>query len=434
MINPDQHVTGHPDGPLSETGRRHTRRLAELLRDVPIAAIFSAGPVSSQQTAAELTQDRRTQFVVDHLLDPINLDSGETFERTIAAFIKIVRAWQDRTIVIVSDAAVLQALLCQITATDVRVYRRFAVPPASVILAEVAVSGKGVLHVLNWDLDFTKGAKADHQPLNQPTSPDRIDAGASLGRDGRASESEGNVPTTCRVYLIRHGQAMTVEEGGQVWSHHPVGLTPKGQEQARHAGEMLRNVKFDAIYTSDLNRARETADAVAAPHNLEPIVEPGLREIALGRFEGMTLAHVYSEADDRFIPWLEVTFKQRFASEEFHHPADLVFPEGESILVVHGRTLEVFRRIIRAHLDETIAIVSHTWVIQPLICYLTGGDPRNYYRYTLRYATVTLAEVDTEGRGVLEILNGGLELSDVAGGRLFATVPLEADTTFGGAG
>src|SRR5438045_2698042 len=79
----------------------------------------------------------------------------------------------------------------------------------------------------------------------------------------------------------------------------------------------LEPVPLDAVYTSDLNRARESAEPVAAAAGLIPVVMPELREIFLGDLEGMTLDRVHAEHDP-FVPWLEVAFNGRFPSREFH--------------------------------------------------------------------------------------------------------------------
>lgn len=229
-----------------------------------------------------------------------------------------------------------------------------------------------------------------------------------------AGSGSDDLRSTCRVFLVRHGQAMVVEEGGPVFSHHPIGLTADGRRQAQRLASTLAPVRLDAVYTSDLNRARETAEPVAAVQGLSPVVVPELREISLGDFEGMTLARVHAE-HDRFIPWLEVAFNERFPSDEFHHPAELVFPGGESVVSVYERVIEPFLRIVRAHLGGTIAVVGHGWVIQPLLCHVLGAPTTSYFRLQLRYAAPALVEVDADGFGVLEVLNAGTHVGEATG-------------------
>jgi broad specificity phosphatase PhoE len=178
----------------------------------------------------------------------------------------------------------------------------------------------------------------------------------------------------------------------------------------------LAPVRLDAVYTSDLNRARETAEPVAAAQGLTPLVTPELREISLGDFEGMTLGRVHAE-HERFVPWLEVSFNERFPSTGFHHPADLPFPGGESVLSVYERVIGPFLRIVRAHLGGTVAVISHGWVLQPLLCHVLGAPVPNYFRLQVRYAVPTLVEIDADGLGVLEVFNRGTHLHEPAGPR-----------------
>jgi probable phosphoglycerate mutase len=316
---------------------------------------------------------------VDRLLDLAQEADG------IGALDTLVADQQDRTIVVRGSTADLAAVLGHITNADPQ---RFVVVPGSFSVAEVSGTGRGVLHLLNW------GAGSDGVPLPSDA---------------------------CRVHLLRHGQAMLVEDGGQVWSHHPIGLTERGKEQAKEAAERLRDSDLAAIYTSPLERAAETAEAVAAHHGQRALVEPGLIEIALGDYEGMTLAAVHESGDLRYLPWLDVTFNEEFPHEGYHHSADLVFPGGESILIEHQRVLETFRQIVGRHLGESIAVVSHTWAIQPLLAYWTGGDPAEYYRFGMRYATDTVVDVPATGPGSLVKLNANISLDDVAGRRLTRT-------------
>jgi broad specificity phosphatase PhoE len=168
------------------------------------------------------------------------------------------------------------------------------------------------------------------------------------------------------------------------------------------------------VYTSDLNRARETAQFVADAQGLDPIVVPELIEISLGDFEGMTLDRVHAE-QKHFVPWLEVAFNERFPSDEFHHSAELVFPNGESVLGVYQRVIDPFLRIVGAHLGGTVAVISHGWVLQPLLCHILGAPITSYFRLQLRYAEPTLVEIDADGLGVLEVLSGGSRVQEAGG-------------------
>lgn len=345
-------------------------RLAARLGEVAVDAVVSAEGGPSAGVAKRLGD---ALGVAAERLPPLN------DLRTLA------RARQEETVVLVAPGDMLRPLLARLTRSDRAAADRFALRPMSLTFAEVGADGYGVLHLLNAD-----------RPLPPP------------GRGG------------CRVVLVRHGQSMVVEEGGPVYSYYPVPLTGLGRRQAADLAEALADLELDAIYTSDLARAVETAEILAAPHGLPLTLDRDLREVHLGAFEGMTLNQVHAEQPD-FAPWLEVAFNDLFASEEYHHRADLAFPEGESVLGAHTRISDAFGRIVTRHQGETVMVVAHAWGFQALLCHVVEADPRAYFRFQIRYATANVVEVDWDGRGVLHAINAGVDLSSVARGRLTKT-------------
>lgn len=437
-------VWNYSDAQLTDAGLAQGRELGEALRGVRIDAIYSSDLLRARQTAQLIAHATGAPIVIDERLRELDIGSHEgttlaalrqrhrefvpwleiafggrfphadfripatlrfpdgesvsdMFARVLPAFLEIVEQRQDQTVVIVAHQWVVQALLCHVTGAPVDRYDRLAVPQAALTFVEAEPNGRGVLHILNGTRRLGEAA------------------GRRLG--SRLSHGDPDMAGTCRLFLVRHGHAMRVESGEPVYSHRPVPLTDVGEAQVRQLARILRDVPLDAVYTSDLLRAAQTAEPIAAAHDLEPIVEPQLREIALGDFEGMTLDRVRVE-HPRFAPWLEVAFAGRFPSESFHHPAELCFPAGESVLGVYERVREPFLRIVNAHLGGAIVIVSHGWVIQPLLCHVVGCEPTQYFRLPVHYASVTLVEVGPDGRGVLEILNGGVPVFAFAGGRL----------------
>jgi broad specificity phosphatase PhoE len=96
------------------------------------------------------------------------------------------------------------------------------------------------------------------------------------------------------VYLIRHG-ATEWTHTGQHTGRTDLPLLPEGEEQARHLGEVLRGVRFDAAWSSDLLRARRTAELAGFP---SPTVTALLREFDYGEYEGVTTADIHRERPD----------------------------------------------------------------------------------------------------------------------------------------
>lgn len=432
-------VWSYSEAGLTLAGRRRAAELATVLEPVHLDAVYTSDLRRARETAEAIATPRGVPLIPDPRLREVDIGDFEgmtlerlrhvdprflpwpeiyferrhagpdrhvpadlpwpggesiagALDRVLPVFLDIVRQRQGQTIALCSHAYVLQALLCHIVGADVSRYWAFSGLPASLTLAEVGTDGRGLLRTMNGNLGFD-ALVGGRLPLRQRDTPSPPDPDPDL-------------TSTCRLVLARHGQSMVVEAGEPVFSHNPIGLTADGRQQAERLAASLAPVRLDAVYTSNLNRARETAQFVADAQGLEPIVVPELIEISLGDFEGITLDRVHAE-HEQFIPWLEVAFNERFPSDVFHHPADLVFPNGESVLGVYERVIDPFLRIVRAHLGGAVAIISHGWVLQPLLCHILGAPITSYYRLQLRYAEYSLVEIDADGQGVLEVLSAG---------------------------
>jgi broad specificity phosphatase PhoE len=153
------------------------------------------------------------------------------------------------------------------------------------------------------------------------------------------------------ILLARHGETEWNRIGRyQGWADPPLNET--GREQARMLAEQLRSTPFAAVYSSDLRRARETAEIVAAPHGVPVVVEPGLREVNVGAWSGLTRAEV----------------ERRFPAGER--------PGGETREQHAARVLGAAERIARAHPAERILLVSHGGTMRALRTHVSD-DPHH---------------------------------------------------------
>ena len=99
------------------------------------------------------------------------------------------------------------------------------------------------------------------------------------------------------IYLIRHGET-TLTNAKQYVGSSDIPLSEQGKAQARQLAEKLRAAQFDACYCSPLGRCRDTAQIVAAPHQLDPLPIPALREIDYGAWELMTVPQMQARAPE----------------------------------------------------------------------------------------------------------------------------------------
>ena len=168
-----------------------------------------------------------------------------------------------------------------------------------------------------------------------------------------------------RIYLVRHGATeLSVEDrfAGSVNAQ----LSDAGRDQARRLGRRLAaDGVISVAFASPMDRTMETARLIAEPHALSIAPVEGLREIAHGRWEGMTRDEV------------ERQFTAEYKRYE-HDPYSFAPEGGESGLQVTARALPALLKIVEDHQGERILVVSHKATIRLLLSSLLGFDPRKY--------------------------------------------------------
>jgi broad specificity phosphatase PhoE len=166
-------------------------------------------------------------------------------------------------------------------------------------------------------------------------------------------------PTT--IYLVRHAETVwNAEDRCQGRAGAP--FTPRGEQQLVALAESLRRVKFDAAYTSTLERARRTAEAILHGRGLRAVGVPELMEIDYGAYQGQLFSDWPAGALEK---WRK-------------DPWSVAFPDGESLHGVRARTVGVVRRIASAHAGETILVSAHGHVNRLLLAELVP-DTREFW-------------------------------------------------------
>ncbi len=182
-----------------------------------------------------------------------------------------------------------------------------------------------------------------------------------------------------RLLLVRHGET-ELQSSQRYWGKTDVDLGPIGLHQAEQLRDRLAMEKIDAIYTSELKRAAETAAVIAGRHNLKVVPCPELREVDFGRLEGLE----FNEIQQQF-PEIEKMWVTR-------DPA-LVYPEGESLAGFEERVAGFISRLQNHRQDETVLVVAHAGVVRTLICQLLTLGMQN--RWSLRIDLGSLSIVET---------------------------------------
>ncbi len=164
--------------------------------------------------------------------------------------------------------------------------------------------------------------------------------------------------------MVRHGATVLSAED-RFAGETDVELSDEGREQTRRLAQRLADVPFAGIFASPLGRTRETAAILAAPHQLEVQIRPGLREISHGRWEQMTRSEVAERFPEEAAAWE-------------NDPYTFAPQGGESGLAVTARALPVLIELVREFPGREILLVSHKATIRLLLSSILGFDPRRY--------------------------------------------------------
>lgn len=192
------------------------------------------------------------------------------------------------------------------------------------------------------------------------------------------------------IYLLRHGEVVRAETRRFI-GHLDVPLSPGGEAQCAAQSRRLSRVRLDALYSSDLARARRSGEIIGAPHGLVPRALPALREMAMGRWEGLTAAEIQAREPVAFHEWMS-------------RVGEFPFPEGESVPDLVARAGAAFDAIVAGTPHGTIAIVAHGGTNRALLCRALGLPLSRLLTFGQDYGALTVLERTPDG-WVLRRLN-----------------------------
>jgi alpha-ribazole phosphatase len=194
------------------------------------------------------------------------------------------------------------------------------------------------------------------------------------------------------IYLLRHGEIVLAERRRFV-GHLDVPLSPRGEAQCERQALRLRASPLAAIFSSDLSRAVRSAEIIGAPHGLTPKALPALREMDMGRWEGLTAADLETREPATFRDWLT-------------RVGEYPFPEGEDIARLMARAWPAFEAIAAEHAGHAVAVVAHAGPNRAILCRALGLPLTRLTALGQDYAAITVLE-HAAGRWRLLRLNEG---------------------------
>ncbi len=164
--------------------------------------------------------------------------------------------------------------------------------------------------------------------------------------------------TNTEFILIRHGQTMENRQG-IIQGQRNTLLDALGIRQAECAAQRLAAERFDAIYSSDLARAMDTAGAIASHYNMEIIPCPALREWNLGELEGRPRCE------------LEEQYEELIKSFNFDYN-DIQAPGGESRAELNRRVATCLDELAQRHTGQKLLLVTHAGTMRAIFRHITG--------------------------------------------------------------
>lgn len=200
------------------------------------------------------------------------------------------------------------------------------------------------------------------------------------------------------VLLVRHGTTPTT---GKILPGRARGLhlAESGKEQARRVAERVAQLgTVAAIYSSPLERARETASPIARALGKPVRIERGLLECDFGDWTGQSLRRLMKKPE-----WATV---QRA-------PSMFRFPHGESFVEMQTRMVDAIDRIRRRHAGKTVVCVSHADPIKALVAHATGTPLDLFQRLVISTCSVTAILYTDSSPIVLTVNSTGASLRDL---------------------
>jgi broad specificity phosphatase PhoE len=192
------------------------------------------------------------------------------------------------------------------------------------------------------------------------------------------------------ILLLRHG-AVALDDMRRFIGHLDVPLSDLGERQCRMQAARLRVESVAAVFTSDLARARRSGEIIGEPHGLVPVTVPALREMAMGRWDGLTAAEIEAREPAAYADWMA-------------RVGEFPFPEGESVPDLAARAWPAFEAIAEANRGRTVVVVAHGGTNRALLCRALGLPLRYLLGFGQEYAALTVLE-RTRGRWTLRRLN-----------------------------
>jgi alpha-ribazole phosphatase len=185
-------------------------------------------------------------------------------------------------------------------------------------------------------------------------------------------------------YLVRHGETEWNAEN-RMCGRTDVPLSEAGRRQAKSLAARLKPIPFEALYSSPLERALETARLISEHLGLQPILDERLVELDYGQWEGRTLAEIMESDPKTYRAWDA-------------DPGQVAPPGGESGLEAQQRVVSFLDSLAAGHPQRHVLVAFHKTVCRLAICHALGMSPSEYRR-RLVVSNAALSIIQTQPYG-----------------------------------
>lgn len=199
-----------------------------------------------------------------------------------------------------------------------------------------------------------------------------------------------------RIIFVRHGETV-FNADSRYQGHTDAPLSDLGRRQAERVAERLSGEQVAAIYSSDLSRALDTAEAVARRLSLPVITDARLRECSFGDWEALTVNEIAERYPDLF---------ENYRRDSVTHRP----PNGERLEALQERVAQAVIEIVERHPNDTVVIATHGGPIRGFLCRALDMPLESFRKVNLHNGSLTILALDSEGKWFLEALNDDCHL------------------------
>lgn len=203
-----------------------------------------------------------------------------------------------------------------------------------------------------------------------------------------------------KVILVRHGETYWNQSRRLQGGNSDIQLNQNGWRQAESLALRLKPERIQAIYSSPLQRALNTAQAIASHHQIEVKIEPDLKEVDAAELEGIPLAELGTHID-------------QFLTGESEGKSIFKKYGGESLAELQQRGWGTIQRLVDGHHDGVLVLVSHYFTIMTIICSVLNLPLSQIARLRLGAGSISVVTFDKQATRLI-LLNDTCHITNTS--------------------